>query len=229
MPPRKRPKAPAAKDVAHDPYGNGSDTEDEVVPNGGHRPAHNRHRQRVTTVTSGLVSSYFAPPRIVSSRSVADLTLAVGDEGSMRALVAALPERFPNEKAALLSRFEANFGRWWAQWCAGHSLLFYGYGSKRALLQKFARECTGDGACLVVDGLSPKISARQILAWAAGLAKFMRPQHFKNASHEEMLEAVRSEGPRRKIYTVLHNIDGPGRPTRSICATVTDECSRRMC
>jgi origin recognition complex subunit 2 len=138
----------------------------------------------------------------------------------MRALVAALPERFPNEKAALLSRFEAQFGRWWAQWCAGHSLLFYGYGSKRAMLQKFARQCTGDGACLIVDGLSPKISARQILAWAAGLAKFMRPQHFKNASAEEMLEAVSREGPRRKIYLILHNIDGPGKPMDSISSTV---------
>lgn len=47
---------------------------------------------------------------------------------------------------------------------AGNSLLFYGFGSKHDLLQKFARSETADGACLVVNGFTPGLTAKQVCA-----------------------------------------------------------------
>lgn len=42
------------------------------------------------------------------------------------------------------------------------SLLFYGLGSKRALLEAFADETLTDGGVLACDGLAPGINAKQV-------------------------------------------------------------------
>lgn len=132
---------------------------------------------------SHLVSSFFQghAAAIGSGRTLADLQLGAlaeeaGDEAaaSLRDLVAALPERHATEKAALRRRLAAQFGRWWAQLRAGNSLLFYGFGSKHELLQRFAREQLGhgDGACMSVNGLQPGLTAKQVCDWVVvhGLA-----------------------------------------------------------
>ena len=57
----------------------------------------------------------------------------------------------------------------------GTSLLFHGYGSKRSLLQRFARFVSaGGGRCIQVDGLSPGLTARQVLVYAAAADKSTR-------------------------------------------------------
>lgn len=123
---------------------------------------------------SHLVSSFFQGHAAVagSRRTLADLQLEglageTGDDAaaaSLRDLLAALPERHAAEKAALRRRLAAQFGRWWAQLRTGNSLLFYGFGSKHELLQRFAREQLGrgDGACLAVNGLQPGLTAKQV-------------------------------------------------------------------
>ena len=42
------------------------------------------------------------------------------------------------------------------------SLLFYGFGSKRSLLEAFADETLTDGGVLACDGLSPGVNAKQV-------------------------------------------------------------------
>ena len=60
-----------------------------------------------------------------------------------------------------------------------------------------------------VDGLLPRLTARHILAAAAALAKGMKPEQFHGWSPSEMVEAISSESLGRRIYLVIHNIDGP--------------------
>lgn len=56
-------------------------------------------------------------------------------------------------------------------WCsAGNSLLFYGFGSKHDLLQRFARCEAEDGACLLVEGLTPGMTAKQVRGFSGWLA-----------------------------------------------------------
>lgn len=54
------------------------------------------------------------------------------------------------------------FGRWWAQLRAGHSLLLYGFGSKHDLLNSFAEEWTTDGARCTINCLQPGLTAKQV-------------------------------------------------------------------
>ncbi|KAL4449034.1 hypothetical protein ABPG77_007751 [Micractinium sp. CCAP 211/92] len=169
---------------------------------------------------SHLVSSFFQGHAAVagSRRTLADLQLEglageTGDDAaaaSLRDLLAALPERHAAEKAALRRRLAAQFGRWWAQLRAGNSLLFYGFGSKHELLQRFAREQLGrgDGACLSVNGLQPGLTAKQVLQWAVAAVKQTKAAHYRGCSPDDLLDLLASD--ERRLYIMLHNIDGPG-------------------
>lgn len=166
--------------------------------------------KRSTNNAFGRVSSFFAPQIGGSNRSITELNIFTSDEASLRTLVTKLPERLPNEKESLRNRYESMFGRWWSQWRAGHSLLFYGLGSKSALLSKFARSCAQDGACIAINGLEPSITAKQIVVRCAALIKLSKHQRYRNHPAHELLDMISSEHPHRRLYAIIHNIDGPG-------------------
>lgn len=42
------------------------------------------------------------------------------------------------------------------------SLLFYGFGSKRSLLEHFAEEALTDGGVMACDGLAPGVNSKQV-------------------------------------------------------------------
>lgn len=202
MPPRKRKFSKIRKDPEIPPSGSENSDDEPDSPSF-------KRLDTAARADRGLVSTFFVPQRTKSKRSTADLNVCDGDEMALRELVASLPERDPNAKTAIRVRLEGQFPRWWFEWKSGYSLLFYGLGSKRTLLHKFATECTPDGPVIEVDGLLPGLTARHILAATAALAKGMKPEQFHGWSPAEMLEEVASESLRRRIYLVIHNIDGP--------------------
>ena len=205
MPPRKRKISQKRKKPEPD-SGNANAASDEEEDE---EMKAVRARPRREDGYHGMVSTFFSPPRAPSNRSLDDINLGGTNEADLRELIASLPERFPTEKAALHARFEAQFGRWWRQWQAGFSLLFYGYGSKRALLEKFVSECCGEDACLVIDGLALRLTARSILIQAAAVLKMVQPQQYRTTSTADLLQAITSEHPHRRLQIVLHNIDSP--------------------
>ena len=56
----------------------------------------------------------------------------------------------------------------------GFSLLFYGFGSKKALLESFARECLTDGGVVVFNGYMHTMNIREILLKVASLLRVPR-------------------------------------------------------
>ena len=56
----------------------------------------------------------------------------------------------------------------------GFSLLFYGFGSKKALLEGFARECLTDGGVVVFNGYMQSLNIREILLKVASLLRVPR-------------------------------------------------------
>lgn len=164
------------------------------------------------SLASGVVSTFFAPVRkgrrkSGTSASSGDIVMPIAeDESRLRSIVASLPERFPLDKAALRQSQESRFGLWWAQWQLGYSLLFYGVGSKRSILNDFAREWVRDGPCLAVLGADPKVTARNILARV--LALVAPSDQYGNLSTQAMIDALRTSDT--KLYVLIHNIDGMG-------------------
>ncbi len=53
----------------------------------------------------------------------------------------------------------------------GFSLLFHGFGSKKALLEKFASEQLLDGGVIVFNGFVPTLTLRDVLSRIATMLK----------------------------------------------------------
>ena len=62
----------------------------------------------------------------------------------------------------------------------GFSLLFYGFGSKKALLESFAREYLTDGGAVVFNGYMQSLNIREILLKVASLLRVPRYNPFHN-------------------------------------------------
>eukprot|EP00198_Chlamydomonas_reinhardtii_P003902 XP_001693238.1 origin recognition complex subunit 2 [Chlamydomonas reinhardtii] len=80
------------------------------------------------------------------------------------------------------------FDEWHSRMRSNFSVLLYGFGSKRALLDDFARRLAGplnrgDAAVLVYYGYNPRCTAK---------------------------DEVRREAADRHVFVVIHNLDGPG-------------------
>jgi hypothetical protein len=87
------------------------------------------------------------------------------------------------------------------------SLLFHGFGSKRALLEAFASEALTDGGVLAVRAHLPGVTAKAVLA---AVASALGRKPGRSAGHDELLAAVQAEPAARRLYVIVHNVDGPG-------------------
>lgn len=158
----------------------------------------------------GLVSTFFAPQKTRSTSKECledDYIPVVEDESVLRSIVATLPERFAEEKEAMRRNYESKYGLWCGQWQLGYSLLFYGVGSKRNIINDFARKSSKDGACLSVLGADPKVTARNIVARVLALVK--PSDKYGQLSSQAMIEELKSCS--KKVYVIVHNIDGAGK------------------
>lgn len=61
----------------------------------------------------------------------------------------------------------------------GFSVLLYGFGSKRQLLQSFAASSLTDAGVLAVTGQSPNLTAKQVLIKAASMLQRSSPADLK--------------------------------------------------
>lgn len=203
MPPRKRRAAPTVE-----PRDDGEDPSCSDV-GAGVEPAAKRARGDARSA-AGQVSSYFLPAAAGSGRTLAELQLAAGEEETLRDILGSLPPKLGAERAAIRRELRSRMGRWWAALRAGSSLLLYGYGSKRDVLEEFRMGWTSDGGCVTVDGLLPGVTARGVLQAAAAALRRSKPQVLRSQSKEELLELVAAEAGRSKLYVIVNNLDGPG-------------------
>ena len=79
----------------------------------------------------------------------------------------------------------------------GFSLLLYGFGSKRALLERFAAEALLDGGVLSVNGLCRGLSARALLLRVASAMRLPRCPDALCAAHSVMAVTAGRAGARR--------------------------------
>ncbi|KAI0562230.1 origin recognition complex subunit 2 ORC2 [Gracilaria domingensis] len=90
---------------------------------------------------------------------------------------------------------------------ASHSLLFYGFGSKKKLLDEFAQYLTKSHAIMVVNAFNPTLSLRSILAQIA--KDFLNCDGFPKRTLSDYIDAIRRNVRHHRIGIVIHNIDGP--------------------
>ncbi|KAL4065494.1 origin recognition complex subunit 2-domain-containing protein [Scleroderma yunnanense] len=105
------------------------------------------------------------------------------------------------------------FQRYARELVEGFNLLFYGFGSKRTILNKFATECLSKkGYVVVMNGFQPNISLKDIFSSIERIPG-VQSTHSSGGSTEQHIYdffAEASDDPlRRDLYLVVHNIDSP--------------------
>jgi len=126
-----------------------------------------------------------------SDASLASLDLA--DEDTVRELLGRLPVGHVNERARLKTALEKNFARWWQLLQSEFSLLLYGFGSKKELMEDFASKMLTDGGVIVVNGYFPGLTPKQILAAAAAAVHPGTPSRDLHGTNTETLLAMIAE------------------------------------
>jgi origin recognition complex subunit 2 len=99
----------------------------------------------------------------------------------------------------------------------GFNLLFYGYGSKRALLNRFATEvCSKRGHVVILNGCQPKASIKDLLTAIEAIPvvqKFAESTDTtKGTSNESQLSRIRAffaSSDVKPLFLLIHNIDSP--------------------
>ncbi|KAM9123477.1 origin recognition complex subunit 2 isoform 2-T6 [Pangshura tecta] len=162
-------------------------------------------------MTSNLVEEYFeahsSSKVLTSDRTLQKLQKRKLDQQTLLVLLNKAPPAFTAELKELNQQHESLFSKWMLQLHLGFSIVLYGLGSKRDLLEKFRTSLLRDSVHLVVNGFFPSITVRSIL----------------NSITEEVLDHVGTfrspldqldlilkrfkEDSSLELYLLIHNLD----------------------
>lgn len=121
------------------------------------------------------------------------------------------PKKHEYEIQELSILHKQNFPQWYFELQSGFNLVFYGYGSKRNLLNEFAQSSLTNGPLIVVNGFFPSISIKDILLKiTAGALRISTPTGQINDHVKFICDYFASEDREyESLYIVVHNLDGP--------------------
>jgi origin recognition complex subunit 2 len=121
------------------------------------------------------------------------------------------PAKHGKEISILSEMHKQHFPQWFFELHAGFNLVFYGYGSKRNLLNDFAQSSLTDGPMIVVNGFFPSISIKDILSKITSGALGMAAPTGVIQDHVKFICDYFGDKDREyeSLYIVIHNLDGP--------------------
>lgn len=121
------------------------------------------------------------------------------------------PKKHEDEIAILSEMHKQHFPQWFFELHSGFNLVFYGYGSKRNLLNEFAQTSLTDGPLIVVNGFFPSISIKDILLKISSGALGTSGPTGQISDHVQFICEYFASQDReyQSLYIVIHNLDGP--------------------
>ncbi|KAF5835638.1 origin recognition complex subunit 2-domain-containing protein [Dunaliella salina] len=146
-------------------------------------------------------------------RSFADLVAGKLEDEALKSLFRSLPQKRTTERQRLLAGLLAAQPQWLLWLRGGFSLLFYGLGSKKDMLQDFARSALMEiGAVVTVNGYVPSLSASQVVAATATALSGKVAKSCGNTAKDiiDFLHREAAHHAARSCFVIVHNIDGPG-------------------
>ncbi|KAI7894298.1 origin recognition complex subunit 2-domain-containing protein [Mucor mucedo] len=126
-------------------------------------------------------------------------------------ILADAPRKHEHEIAILSEMHKQHFPQWFFELHSGFNLVFYGYGSKRNLLNEFAQSSLTDGPLIVVNGFFPSISIKDILLKISAGALGTTGPTGQISDHVKFICDYFADPDREyeSLYIVIHNLDGP--------------------
>ncbi|XP_061090987.1 origin recognition complex subunit 2 [Conger conger] len=146
---------------------------------------------------------------LTSDRTLQRLQTPRLDQETLCKLLDGNPSRYADEIGQLNKGHEKHFNKWMLQLQLGFSVLVYGLGSKKLLLETFRTSMLSDSVHMVINGFFPSITLKSILNSITGevldhIGNFRTPMD----QMDFIVEAMRKD-PDFHVYLIIHNIDGP--------------------
>ncbi|XP_037314166.2 origin recognition complex subunit 2 isoform X1 [Pungitius pungitius] len=161
----------------------------------------------------GMVEEYFeahgSSKVLTSDRTLARLHTPKLDRETLVQLLKGKPSCCSEEIQQLHSKHQKHFSKWMLQLQLGFSVLVYGLGSKKSLLEDFRQAHLGQEIHLVVNGFFPSITLKSILN-ALTFEVLEHQGSFRTPSDQiQYIAQTFKDSPDLHVYLLIYNIDGP--------------------
>ncbi|XP_061746069.1 origin recognition complex subunit 2 [Nerophis ophidion] len=160
-----------------------------------------------------MVEEYFeahgSSKVVTSDRTLQRLHTPKLDRETLVQLLEGKPSCYLAEIQQLHDKHKQHFSKWMLQLQLGFSVLLYGLGSKKFLLEDFRLSYLSQHMHLVVNGFFPSITLKSILnALTCDILEHQGSFRTPSDQIQYISRALR-ESPDRHIYLLINNIDGP--------------------
>ncbi|CAG8433837.1 9600_t:CDS:1 [Ambispora gerdemannii] len=153
---------------------------------------------------------YFADHHSTSSARTSFHTLSklpAFEQKDLIETINSLPLKHQDQLGTIAKNYEALFSQWYYQLRCGFNIICYGYGSKRGILEKFAR-ARDDIHVLIINGFMPKTTLKTVLRDI--IQGYLNEQ--PHGSMEQQTKHIVTyfsilNREINKLYLVFHNID----------------------
>ncbi|XP_067385303.1 origin recognition complex subunit 2 isoform X2 [Channa argus] len=160
-----------------------------------------------------MVEEYFeahgSSKVLTSDRTLERLHTPKLDRDTLVRLLEGKPSCYSKEIQQLNGKHREHFSKWMLQLQLGFSVLVYGLGSKKALLEDFRVSYLSEEIHLVVNGFFPSITLKSILN-ALTCDVLEHQGSFRTPSDQiQFISQKLKDSQDIHVYLVIHNIDGP--------------------
>uniref|UniRef100_A0A8C2ZQK0 Origin recognition complex subunit 2 n=1 Tax=Cyclopterus lumpus TaxID=8103 RepID=A0A8C2ZQK0_CYCLU len=146
---------------------------------------------------------------LTSDRTLERLHTPKLDRETLVQLLDGKPSCCSKEIQQLHSKHRKHFSKWMLQLQLGFSVLVYGLGSKKSLLEDFRVSHLAEEIHLVVNGFFPSITLKSILN-ALTCEVLEHQGSFRTPSDQiQYVAQTLKDSPDLHVYLLIHNIDGP--------------------
>ncbi|KAM6948849.1 origin recognition complex subunit 2 [Aplochiton taeniatus] len=160
-----------------------------------------------------LVEEYFeahgSSKVLTSDRTLQRLHTPKLERETLFRLLEGTPSCYSSEIKQLHNKYQKHFSKWMLQLQLGFSVVVYGLGSKKVLLEEFRVSQLSQEIHLVVNGFFPSITLKSILnALTAEVLEHRGT--FRNPTDQiQYITSTLRDSPDLHVYLLIHNIDGP--------------------
>uniref|UniRef100_A0A8C8VRJ2 Origin recognition complex subunit 2 n=1 Tax=Pelusios castaneus TaxID=367368 RepID=A0A8C8VRJ2_9SAUR len=168
-------------------------------------------KKRKEEMMSSLVEEYFeahsSSKVLTSDRTLQKLQKRKLDQQTLLDLLNKAPPAYTAELKELNQQHESLFSKWMLQLHLGFSIVLYGLGSKRDLLEKFRTSLLQESVHLVVNGFFPSITVRSILSSITEEVLDYTGTFRSPLDQLDLITKRFKEDSSLELYLLIHNLD----------------------
>ncbi|XP_017276332.1 origin recognition complex subunit 2 isoform X2 [Kryptolebias marmoratus] len=161
------------------------------------------------TMTEEYFEAHGSSKVLTSDRTLERLHTPKLDRETLARLLEGKSSCYLKEIQQLQSKHRKHFNKWMMQLQLGFSVLVYGLGSKKALLEDFRESHLSEEIHLVVNGFFPSITLKSVLNALTSEVLELEGSFRTPSDQVQLISQTLKDRPDLHVYMLIHNIDGP--------------------